>query len=312
MKSFRLGIITALLAATAISARAQQPRSILFIGNSFTFGAGSAVHFWRANTVTDLNHEGIGGVPALFKSFATQAGMPYDVYLETRGGSDFAFHLREKRAEITSKKWDVVVAHSYSTLDREHPNDPTNLIATGKELSTVLHAGNPSVEFYVTATWSRPDMTYPDKTPWHGKPIETMGNDVDAAYRRLAKEVAGVKGVNPVGTAFNRAIASGVADPNPYDGIEAGKLDLWTYDHYHASSYGYYLEALVVFGNVTGVDPIALGRNECSGFELGISSPQMTALQQVAHDVLAAAGASLRVPASHKASERESACGATM
>ena len=44
-------------------------RSILFIGNSFIFGSGSAVRFYRANSVTDLNNEGIGGVPALFKSF---------------------------------------------------------------------------------------------------------------------------------------------------------------------------------------------------------------------------------------------------
>lgn len=306
MKAFRLIAFPALLAMSAASAPAQQQRSILFIGNSFTYGAGSAVHFWRANSVTDLNREGIGGVPALFKSFANQAGLRYDVYLETRGGSDFAFHLREKRAEITSKPWDVVVAHSYSTLDREHPNDATNLIATGRELSTVLHQRNPSVEFYVTATWSRPDMTYPDNTPWHGKSIETMGNDVAAAYRRLAQEVPGVRGVNPVGAAFNRAVASGVADPNPYDGVEAGKLDLWTYDHYHASTYGYYLEALVVFGNVTGVDPVALGRNECSGFELGISASQIAALQRVARDALVAAGASLGTISTNKTAERES------
>ena len=36
--------------------------SILFIGNSFTFGSGSAVRFYRNNTVTDLNNEGVGGV----------------------------------------------------------------------------------------------------------------------------------------------------------------------------------------------------------------------------------------------------------
>ena len=63
---------------------------------------------------------------------------------------------------------------------------------------------------------------------------------------------------------------TGVADPNPYDGIEAGKLNLWTYDHYHASTYGYYLEALVVFGTLTGRDPRSLGDNECSGYELGL------------------------------------------
>ncbi|HEY4069470.1 MAG TPA: hypothetical protein VGM74_21360, partial [Burkholderiaceae bacterium] len=42
--------------------------SILFIGNSFTYGQGSAVHYYRAGTVTDLNGQGNGGLPALFKS----------------------------------------------------------------------------------------------------------------------------------------------------------------------------------------------------------------------------------------------------
>ena len=70
--------------------------SVLFIGNSFLFGSGSAVRFYRADTVTDLNHEGIGGVPALFKSFTQQAGLDYDVSLETRGGVGLDFHLANK------------------------------------------------------------------------------------------------------------------------------------------------------------------------------------------------------------------------
>ena len=74
------------------------------------------------------------------------------MYLETRGGSAFDYHLQEKLDEITSRAWDVVVAHSYSTLDRDHPNDPTALLATGRQLSDVLHERSPSVEFYVTAT----------------------------------------------------------------------------------------------------------------------------------------------------------------
>ncbi len=297
-----------LMALTAATAQAQQPRTILFIGNSFTYGANSPVHFWRANTVTDLNHDGVGGVPALFKAFADQAGLPYDVYLETRGGQAFDFHLNEKRAEITSHAWDVVVAHSYSTLDRDHPNDPTNLLTTGRQLADVLHERSPNVEFYVSATWSRPDQTYPEGTPWHGKSIEQMGDDVDAAYDRLAAEVKGVKAVNPVGEAFNRAIRTGVADGNPYDGIDDGKVDLWTWDHYHASTYGYYLEALVVFGNVTGVDPVALGRTECSGYELGMSGDQAEALQKVAHDELAASGVKLRTPGGMTPSQRPATC----
>ena len=37
--------------------------------------------------MTDLANEGKGGVPALFKSFTAQAGLDYEVSLETRGGS---------------------------------------------------------------------------------------------------------------------------------------------------------------------------------------------------------------------------------
>src|SRR3954471_22796184 len=73
---------------------------VLFIGNSFLFGSGSAVRFYRADTVTDLNGEGTGGVPALFKSFTQQAGLDYDVALETRGGAGLDFHLANKLAVI--------------------------------------------------------------------------------------------------------------------------------------------------------------------------------------------------------------------
>jgi hypothetical protein len=79
-----------------------------------------------------------------------------------------------------------------------------------------------------------------------------------------------------------------VADPNPYDGIAFGRLNLWSYDHYHASIPGYYLEALVVFGKVTGIDPRRLGENERAADDLGLSGAQARALQQVAWDTLAA------------------------
>ena len=51
------------------------PKTILFIGNSFTQGAHSAARNWRAGSVADLNQAGYGGVPALFKLFTEQAGL---------------------------------------------------------------------------------------------------------------------------------------------------------------------------------------------------------------------------------------------
>ena len=263
--------------------------SVLFIGNSFTFGSGSAVRYYRADTVTDLNNEGIGGVPALFKSFTQQAGLDFDVALETRGGTGLDFHLQEKLGVIGKRGWDTVVMHGYSTLDREKPRDPGKLIATSKQMTDFLRSRNPRVDVYLMATWSRADETYPAKGAWAGHPIEAMAHDVRAAYDKAAAGAA-AKAVIPVGDAWIRAIRDGIADPNPYDGIEAGKIDLWTHDHYHASSHGYYLEALVIFGSVTGKDPRSLGENECSGYELGLSRPQVKALQQIAFDELSAAG----------------------
>jgi len=289
--------IPALLASLVLSAitGAAAGTSVLFIGNSFLFGSGSAVRFYRANTVTDLNNEGIGGVPALFKSFTQQAGLDYDVSLETRGGTGLDFHLANKLGVIDSHGWDKVVMHGYSTLDAEKPRDPAKLIATSKQMADVLHARNPKVEIYMMATWSRADETYPAKGAWAGQPIEVMARDVRAAYDKAAAG-AGVKGVIPVGESWTRAIQAGVADPNPYDGIEAGKLNLWTFDNYHASTHGYYLEALVIFGSLTGRDPRSLGDNECSAFELGISRPQAKALQQIAFDQLASTGAITATP----------------
>ena len=84
------------------------------------------------------------------------------------------------------------------------------------------------------------------------------------------------------------AAPGGFADGDPYDGIAAGKVDLWAWDHYHASIYGYYLEALMDFGKVTGKDPLSLGDNETVAEDMGFSKPQTHALEQIAHDQLAA------------------------
>lgn len=217
------------LALTAAGAAAS--RSVLFIGNSFLFGSGSAVRFYRADTVTDLNNEGIGGVPALFKSFTQEAGLDYNVSLETRGGSGLDFHLAEKLGVIGSKPWDVVVMHGFSLLDADKPRDPAKLIATSKQMADFLRGKNAGADLFLISTWARADNVYPGKGAWHGQTVEVMTKDVRAAYDQAAKN-AGVKMVIPVGESFLRAMQTGVADSNPYDGIEAGKLNLWTYDSY--------------------------------------------------------------------------------
>jgi hypothetical protein len=286
--------LAALVFATTTFAT-QAGTSVLFIGNSFTYGAGAAVRYYRADTVTDLNSEGIGGVPALVKSFTEQAGLDYDIALETRGGSNFDFHLENKLGVLGQRPWDRVVMHGYSTLDAKKPGDAAALVAGAKQLAEFLRGRNPKVEIHLMSTWSRADQVYPANGAWAGKAIDVMARDIRAAYDQAAG-AAGAKGVIPVGQAWNRAMATGVADPNPYDGIEAGKINLWTTDNYHASDRGYYLEALVIFGHLTGRDPRSLGDNECSGYELGLSRDEVKKLQQVAFDELAVAQAVTAAP----------------
>lgn len=290
MRAFAVAVM-ALHAAAAWSAT-----SILFVGNSFTFGWGSPVRFYRADTVTDLNHQGIGGVPALFKSFTAQAGLDWDVYLEMQPGVGIDWHYENKLATIGQRAWDKVALLGFSTMDPKKPGDPTVLIESARQMAAFLQSRNPRADVRLEATFPRADQVYDPKGAWHGKTIEDMARDVRAGNDKAAASHPAIKGVIPVGEAWVRAVQTGLADRNPYDGIDAGKVNLWTYDHYHASTYGYYLKALVMFGYFTGLDPRSLGENECSGFELGLSQAHVTALQQVAYDQLAAGGSVTAAP----------------
>lgn len=285
--SMKSRVLLLLLVASA-AARGAQAETILFIGNSFTFAAYSPVWKYRAASVQDLNRGGVGGVPALFKLFSQEAGLNYDVSLETAPGKDLAFHLEQKRS-LVARAWDHVILQSYSTLDERRPGDPSSLTQSATALASVLRAQNPNVDIRLMSTWSRADLTYMPGKHWFGQPITAMADDVRAGYDRAA-QASGAKSVIGVGQAWNRAYAVGFADPNPYDGVDPGKVDLWTFDNYHASTYGYYLEALMVFGAVTGRDPASLGPAETAASELGVSQAQAMAMQAIARDELVAEG----------------------
>lgn len=277
----------ALIATSSLSAQDAEPERILFIGNSFTQGANSAVLRYRPDSVTDLNEEGVGGIPALFAKFAEEAGLDWQVSHELRGGSTLGFHLKEKRALI-DRPWDVVVMQQYSTLDPEKPMDASGLSADTPALVEIFVSANPEVETYLMATWSRADQVYQPKGHWYGRPVEAMALDLRAAMDRVDAANEDVDGVIPVGEGWNRAIAQGVADPNPYDGRDYGKIDLWSYDHYHASAEGSYLEALIVFAQITGYDVRQFGAGEKAAHELGIEPKIAARLQEIAMEQLGA------------------------
>ena len=276
----------ALALATALSgAPTAAHERILFIGNSFTMGANSSALRYRAESVTALNETNIGGIPAIFERFAEQAGFTFEASHELRGGTDFAYHLAEKRAQI-DRPWDVVVLQQFSTLDSKHPGNPSTTQRDAPEIARVVTAQNPDVKVYLMATWTRADQALKPKGHWYGKPIDAMAIDLRRAMDAVDAASDEIDGVIPVGEAWNRAMAQGIADANPYDGREFGKVDLWSYDQYHASAEGSYLEARVVFGKVTGYDVRKLGPGEKAANELGIDPKAAEALQKVAAETL--------------------------
>ncbi|HEX8484022.1 PEP-CTERM sorting domain-containing protein [Sphingomonas sp.] len=291
------------LLATPAAAQSVRPRTILFIGNSFTQGALSPVRRYRPETVTDLTREGQGGVPALFKTFAEQAGLSYAVSLETQGGRTLGFHYDQRR-QLFARAWDVVVLQEYSTLDPERPGDATAYQRDAVRLAQFFTRANPAVDVELVATWTRADLTYRPGSPWSGRPVGAMASDLAAAARTVRAASPDIDGVIAVGEAWNRAFAQRIADANPYDGIGFGQVDLWAHDQYHASVHGYYLEALMIFGKVTGVDPRSLGERERAAEDLGIAPTVAVALQRIAAEQLAA-GADQRASRSSVAVKAE-------
>ena len=170
-----------------------------------------------------------------------------------------------------------------------------------------------ATKVYLTQTWARPDMVFahkittPDTTTVDGRPIvdtSSAGGDATLYYGSLAALTKDLHdsfaakassnpnfaGVIPAGDAFQLALDLNLAKSSGFykaDGTHSTPqpgdlMNLWWDDYLHASKYGSYLDALVQFGVITGLDPSSLGANEMAARDLGISVADALTLQQVA------------------------------
>lgn len=274
----------------AVAQTAADPLSILFVGNSFTYGETATAKYYNAGSITDENGTGYGGVPAIFKTFTVEKGLSYDVHIEAVGGQSFQYHYQNKAGIIGQPKWDSVVLQGYSTEATTTVQDASHnrglFLQYGTSLEQLIHGHNAAANVYLYETWGRADLTYPAGSPYYGQPIETMAGEVREGYNLLAAQDGNFRGIVPAGDTWLSAIQLGIADRNPYDGIDAGKVDLWGSDNYHGSNYGYYLNALLMFGEITGLDPRSLGAAEQAAADLGITPIQALALQALAYNQL--------------------------
>ena len=293
-------LVVSLLLGLPWAAFAQQARPvvILFVGNSFLHGAFQPVRSYRTASVTDENaglpassprsehSEGpYGGIPAIFKTLTDEAGLQYEVHSELMSGKSLEFHYTNALPVIDQARWDVVVMHDYSTgpTPAARTGNPASFTTYADLLEQTIHAANKAADVYLYETWSRADLTYPERGPYHGESIEAMARDLHDGYSREFAHNGHFKGVAPAGDAWMRAIHDGVAVADPYHG-EAGKVNLWGPDSYHPSIHGAYLNALVLFAQVTGKDPRAFGARETAAGELGVAPDVAVNLQRIAYD----------------------------
>ncbi|MGS4945576.1 hypothetical protein ACVDG3_08865 [Meridianimarinicoccus sp. RP-17] len=166
-------------------------------------------------------------------------------------------------------------------------------------------SGDPDTEVYLYQTWARQNLidgafvtdTDPDtgvvtrgselSTGTFFATLEEMTDDLAASYDAAAGP--GFAGVAPVGEAFMRAVQSGIATRSMWadDALTDGLIDLWYDDGTHASKHGSYLSALVLYGTLTGLDPIDFGRDEGAAKALGIDPDSAVLLQRTASAQLA-------------------------
>lgn len=116
--------------------------TILFVGNSYTFGRVDPVMSYNAANVDDMTRprpdlpdpnftetagtrawepHPWGGVPGIFKQLADQAGLDYDVSMSARNAATLRGHFLntanadwDLRGNIAKRKWDIVVLQEQS------------------------------------------------------------------------------------------------------------------------------------------------------------------------------------------------------
>jgi len=148
-------------------------------------------------------------------------------------------------------------------------------------------------------------------------PISAMAFDLHNAYEGAASTYDAANptkshvGVALAGDAWVTAINQGIAQQDPFlVNQPAGQVDLWDSDPllacctvpigYHPSSYGDYLDALVLFGQITGINPETVADEfdpgnalyaDSASVALGISAPIAYDLAVAAEDTLQNGGA---------------------
>ncbi len=217
-----------LLILLTLATGAVRGDDVLFIGNSFTFGAmAPVVHFH-------------GGVPKLFEEIARAKGHQVNTEAVTSGGKDWTWHLAQPKTAqaLAEKVWTWVVLQDYSTRPTSMGSVP-KFMADGETFSDRIAVKSPGAGIVLYETWARPAGKFFAKLPGGLTGPDEMMAQLHQNYAALQKDLAARNPNRPVrealvGTAFARIKAE-------YPGITVDAVDA-----HHATAAGYYEAALLM------------------------------------------------------------------
>ncbi len=218
---FLLGIVTLLLASCAVqrqspsSAGNAPPRSVLFIGNSYSFK-----------------------VPEKFGQAAASHGKPLRIGQVTHGGWSLEQHVKNEETlrKIREGNWDVVVIQEQSRIPSQPIKRVYRMFPHVRTLAEEARKAGAIPVLY--QTWGRRDGDdfYPGNDDFYpgNDDFHAMNQRLRDGYR-LAAEYAGGSTVVPVGDAWEREISAGRG------------AALYQADGSHATAHGDELTAQVFF-----------------------------------------------------------------
>lgn len=230
MTFFRASLFVFFVAFESASLRADD---ILFIGNSFTYGAMAPIVHLH------------GGVPKLFEAIAVAKGRTVATSAVTAGGKNWAYHLAQPvtAKALNAKPWNWVVLQDFSS-EPTRAGNVSEFLHDGETFSARIAQASPRTGIILYETWPRPAGLFYHTAPGNAlSGPEQMMDDLHQAYGHLRDNLAAEDKsrdvrVALVGTAFARSEA------------EYPEINLNAIDAHHATAEGYYLAALVIYETV--------------------------------------------------------------
>jgi hypothetical protein len=264
LKVFRRFFIVLLAGLAGPGLRADD---VLFIGNSFTFGA----------MAPEVQRH--GGVPKLFEEIARAKGHEVTTSAVTAGGKDWGYHLAQSKtaAALAAKVWTWVVLQDFSTQPTSM-GSVAKFMANGETFSDRIAAHSPGAGIVLYETWARPAGKFFANAPGGMSGPDEMMAQLHQNYASLEKDLAARNANRPVrealvGTAFARIKAE-------FPGIVVDAADA-----HHATAEGYYEAALLMDEAIYG-ESVKGAPNTFFNGALVIPPDEAGELQKVADEVM--------------------------